>query len=229
MENSLAALDTTTIDENLVGSISQILNEHGIPSVQWGNYLLTLYGVPSIVDSIDFIVPDSLIPNATHALQPTGLLACTEPSTCTAIAKNRASPIPKSHFHIDSEFTVSLYEQSTTLWVLPSLTQSTQSVDIISASDSRLPTKRPGRGHGRFRNTTFPVQIPTAHRLLESYVRSIAIARRGSYVGFFLDMITYVEEHVDGDGLLDVSGLEGRCREFYEGFIGFRKTYYCAS
>ncbi|CAG8949742.1 hypothetical protein HYFRA_00004062 [Hymenoscyphus fraxineus] len=173
--------------------------------------------------SIDFIIPDSLIPNPTLALQPTGLLACTEPSTCTAIAENRASPIPKSHFHIDSEFTVSLYGQSTTLWFLPSLTQSTQSVDIISASDSRLPTKRPGRGHGGFRHTTFPVQIPTAHRLLDSYIRSIAIARRGLYVGFFLAMITYIEGYVDGDGSLDISRLEGRCREFYSGFISFRK------
>jgi len=44
------ALDTAIIDEELVGSISRILTENAIPCVLWGNYLLTVYGVPSIVD-----------------------------------------------------------------------------------------------------------------------------------------------------------------------------------
>lgn len=28
-------------------------------------------------------------------------------------------------------------------------------------------------------------------------------------------MITYIEEYVDGDGLLDEARIEGRCRKFY--------------
>jgi hypothetical protein len=44
------ALDTTVIDENLVASISQLLTGNGIPCILWGNYLLTVYGVPSIVN-----------------------------------------------------------------------------------------------------------------------------------------------------------------------------------
>ena len=95
--------------------------------------------------------------------------------------------------------------------------------NIILVSDPRLPSKRPGRGYGAFRGTTFPVYIPTAHRLLESYIRGISRARRGQNEGFFLAMVTYIDEYVDGDGLLDKKMLEHRCREFYQGFISFQK------
>lgn len=95
--------------------------------------------------------------------------------------------------------------------------------DIILASDPRLPSKRPGRGNGAFHATTFPVYVPTAHRLLESYLRGIARGRDGQHEDFFLAMVTYIEEYVDGDGLLDKKRLEGRCREFYQGFINFSK------
>ena len=30
-------------------------------------------------------------------------------------------------------------------------------------------------------------------------------------------MVTYIEEYVDGDGLLDEARLESRCRVFYSG------------
>jgi hypothetical protein len=89
--------------------------------------------------------------------------------------------------------------------------------DIMLASDPRLPPERPGRGHGAFQSTTLPVYIPTAHRLLESYIRSLARGRRGQHVGFYLWMVTYIEEYVDADGLLNENQLEGRCKEFYQG------------
>jgi hypothetical protein len=224
---SPVTLNTAIIDEELVASISRILTKNGVPCVLWGNYLLTIYGVPSIVDSIDFVVPDTLVAKATSALQPTGLLSCAEPKTCTAVAERRVSPIPISHFHIDSDFTVSLYGQSSTLWFLPPLAESVNTKsyigDIILASDPRLPLKRPGRGHGAFRDATLPVYIPAAHRLLESFIRSIAKARRGINEGFFLSMVTYIEEYVDGDGLLDERSLERRCRDFYQGYKSCRK------
>jgi len=44
------SLDTKVIDETLVASISRILTRKKIPCVLWGNYLLTVYGVPTIVD-----------------------------------------------------------------------------------------------------------------------------------------------------------------------------------
>jgi hypothetical protein len=37
-------------DGSFVASISQILNDASIPNLLWGNYLLTVYGVPTIID-----------------------------------------------------------------------------------------------------------------------------------------------------------------------------------
>lgn len=38
------------LDNNLVESISSLLNAADVPNLLWGNYLLTIYGVPTIVD-----------------------------------------------------------------------------------------------------------------------------------------------------------------------------------
>ncbi|KAF4627031.1 hypothetical protein G7Y89_g11127 [Cudoniella acicularis] len=211
-------LNTTIIDEKLVASISGLLNRSKIPCVLWGNYLLTIHGVPSIVDSIDFIVPDGNIAASVLALQNQGLGSCTEPKSCTAIAERRPSPPPAAHFHIDSDFTVSIYKQSSALWFLPNLKLSSKSSsppNIILASDSQLPPPRLGRGHGKFQNSTPQVYIPSAHCLLEAYIRLLARTHGHRYEFFWMAMITYIEEYVDGDGLLDEASLEARCRAFY--------------
>ena len=38
------------LETKLVATISRILTSAGIPNILWGNYLLTVYGVPTIVD-----------------------------------------------------------------------------------------------------------------------------------------------------------------------------------
>lgn len=38
------------LDNNLVESTSALLDATGVPNLLWGNYLLTIYGVPTIVD-----------------------------------------------------------------------------------------------------------------------------------------------------------------------------------
>ncbi|KAI9051276.1 hypothetical protein LZ554_005377 [Drepanopeziza brunnea f. sp. 'monogermtubi'] len=118
--------------------------------------------------------------------------------------------------------TVSIFSQSSTLGFLPSLELSPASMDssspdIILASDDRLPPPRPGRGSGGFKPGSFPVLIPSAHRLTEYFVRLVAIPTRDTYKLFGLSMLTYVEEYVDGDGLLDMESLEPRSRAFYLG------------
>lgn len=39
-----------TLDMKLVATISSILNSANVPNILWGYYLLTVYGVPTIVD-----------------------------------------------------------------------------------------------------------------------------------------------------------------------------------
>lgn len=38
------------LDSVLVTSISSLLDDVNVPSLLWGNYLLTVYGVPTVVD-----------------------------------------------------------------------------------------------------------------------------------------------------------------------------------
>jgi hypothetical protein len=59
------------------------------------------------------------------------------------------------------------------------------------------------------------VYIPTAHRLLEAYVRLVAGSDGARYRYWGQAMITYIEEYVVGDGLLDEAVVEDRCRRFY--------------
>lgn len=47
------------LDNNLVESISGVLHAADIPNLLWGNYLLTIYGVPTIVDVNLFHYKDS--------------------------------------------------------------------------------------------------------------------------------------------------------------------------
>ncbi|OBT92627.1 hypothetical protein VE01_09832 [Pseudogymnoascus verrucosus] len=218
-------LNKAVIDETLVASISHILLRCNIPCVLWGNYLLTIYGVPSIVDSIDFVVPDDLVVAADSALQNKGLADCSEAESCTAVVETRTSPPPAAHFHIDAEMTVSIYTQSSTLWFLPglALNQIFCSPDFILASDSRLPPPRPGRGHGAFQNSPLPVYIPIAHRLLEAFVRLVTKSPNRKYKCFAIAMVTYIGEYVDGDGLLDEANVKRWCREFYSGLKNGRR------
>lgn len=38
------------LGNDLVSSISSLLDSINVPNLLWGNYLLTVYGVPTIVD-----------------------------------------------------------------------------------------------------------------------------------------------------------------------------------
>lgn len=43
-------IQAQTLDRKLVATISSILTSAGVSNILWGNYLLTVYGVPTIVD-----------------------------------------------------------------------------------------------------------------------------------------------------------------------------------
>ena len=43
-------IQAQSLDDKLVAMISKTLASAGVPNVLWGNYLLTVYGVPTIVD-----------------------------------------------------------------------------------------------------------------------------------------------------------------------------------
>lgn len=60
--------------EPVVASIAQTLNDAGVPCVLWGNNVLSVHGIPSIVNvSSDFVIN----PLALLTLQVVNRLYCT--------------------------------------------------------------------------------------------------------------------------------------------------------
>lgn len=48
------------LDGKLVTRLCQILNSAGVPNLLWGNYLLTIYGIPTIIDVSTFLSSDGI-------------------------------------------------------------------------------------------------------------------------------------------------------------------------
>lgn len=162
------------------------------------------------------MVPDDQVDKAQDVLLTTQLSRCTDAS-CTIPRADRPSPAPTYHLHSESGHAVCLYTQAQTLWFRPALKSKVTApvaADIISASDPKLLGPRPGRGRGAFRNQFSIVRMPSAERLLESHIRSVARIKGDKHETFHLNMITYIAEYVDGDGLLDLSRVEARCKRF---------------
>ncbi|KAI1473323.1 hypothetical protein K445DRAFT_311082 [Daldinia sp. EC12] len=222
----MALLEIDAINQELVKSISKLLSDAGIPSVLWGDYLLTVYGVPSIIGGIEFVVPDEKVPVAVAALKESNLKRCPDHRVCPVSRESTQQPAPAFHMHLGiSDVDVSIRAHSDTLWFIPppsedvlgyenALTRNKASRYILASDDSILPRPRPGRSRGVFSKDGFPVIVPTAHTMLEAYMH-LAIAYREEFGAFYLGMMTYVVEYIDGDGLLDDTQLPQECRKFW--------------
>ncbi|KAJ4386112.1 hypothetical protein N0V93_009004 [Gnomoniopsis smithogilvyi] len=218
----------TDLTDKFVSSIAQALNAAEVPCVLWGHCLLRVHGVPTIVASVDFVVPDDSLEIAAKTLTNTKLLSpCPDLSTCLASSPDRYTPPAAAHLHIDSsEVTVGIYTQSETLWFLPRLDISfppdTQHKKLelpqqfcLASDRTILPPWRPGRGSGAFQSGYHPILVPKAHVLLEAFLRLYA-RDLGKKVGSFgMAMISYMEEYVDDDGLLDSDQLPEPLNTFY--------------
>ncbi|THC93696.1 hypothetical protein EYZ11_006840 [Aspergillus tanneri] len=183
------------LNDELVTSISRLLNTAGVPALLWGNYLLTIYGVPTIVDGVAFVVPDALTEVSYSALSRAGFLTCTRNSDCPHQTSSRCPP-PTRHLHIDDELTVSLYRKSDVLWELPEfgLVPHGKSPDIMYASDTQLPSASLGHGRGRFNSPLSPVRIPTALRYCEALILLLCRDRGSIYEAYWMAILTYMLE-----------------------------------
>lgn len=237
--------------ESFVAAISKTLQSADVPCVLWGHCLLNTHGVPSIVavsrprlkhlfdgianfcQSIDFIVPDRQLQAAVEAISTSGRLEpCREIKYCPAGPHDRYTPPPAHHMHVDgSDITVGLYPQSDTLWFLPELDQALvhppslkMHPHFVFASDGdTLPPERDGRGAGAFKNDEASVLVPRAIVLLEAFLRLYARDCEKQIGSFAMQMITYIEEYVDGDGYLDHCTLPTPLQTLYEELKGGEK------
>lgn len=214
------------LSQSLVAAIAKALNSNQIPCILWGHFLLNVHGVPSIIDSIDFVIPDEDLWAGTRALTHVkDLTPCPDSEACLTSSEERYTPPPAFHVHIeDSECTVGLYLQSQTLWFLPPLDSSLLSQNkielpshfVLASDKAILPAWRPGRGSGVFQSERDGVVVvPRSHVLLEAFMR-LYVRNSGKRIGSFsMAMIDYIELYVDEDGLLDVNQLPEPLRTFY--------------
>ncbi|KAI7364568.1 hypothetical protein KC354_g5598 [Hortaea werneckii] len=211
--------------ETLITPVSTALQSADIPCVLWGHCLLDTHGVPSIIDSVDFVVPDCQLQAAAKILDDFDTLEpCPGINVCLAGSHDRCTPPAAYHVHIrGSTLTLGIYIQSETLWFLPEFDQSLvfpPTLDyhshFVFASDKRtLPPERLGRGSGAFKEDFVPVLVPRAIVLLEAFLRLYARDRGKKIGSCAMQMICYIEEYVDDDGYLRESRLPEPLQTLY--------------
>jgi hypothetical protein len=203
------------LDNDLVVSISCLLDAANVPNLLWGNYLLTVYGVPTVVDGVSFVVPDSLTEISFSTLSEAGFHHCTRHLDCPHSSSAQCQP-PYKHLHIDDELAISLYRKSDTLWEFPNFEAVFHDAgsDIMFASDVRLPPATLGRGRGRFLQPC-PVRIPSALRYCEALILLLCRDHGSACETYWMAILTYMVEFVDGTVILNEEGLREGYKQFY--------------
>ncbi|CBF89403.1 predicted protein [Aspergillus nidulans FGSC A4] len=201
------------LDSDLVTSISSLLDSVNVPNLLWGNYLLTVYGVPTVVDGVSFVVPDALIEISFSTLAEAGFRPCSRPYACPH--SNSRQP-PYKHLHIDDELAISLYRKSDVLWEFPEFEAALDHDDlnIMCASDVRLPPATLGRGRGRFPHFSF-VRIPSASRYCEALILLLCWGYGTACETYWMAILTYMLEYVDGTDILDEENMRDGYKQFY--------------
>ncbi|KAF1825474.1 uncharacterized protein K489DRAFT_429729 [Dissoconium aciculare CBS 342.82] len=215
-----------TVD-SLLTSISEALSAAHVPCVLWGHMMLGVHGVPTMIGSIDFVIADEDLESARQAFALPNLSICKEALKCFMLSGEDSIRLPALHMHVHtSEYEVNVYLQSSTLWFLPSLTQSMLSAlapalppYLLLASDrTSLPPYRPGRGCGYLPISEHPIMVPQAVVFLEAFTRMLALDFGARDVSQCIYTISYVSQYIDADGLLDLEEFPEPMRTFYVQF-----------
>ncbi|CAH0023431.1 unnamed protein product [Clonostachys rhizophaga] len=220
------AADPNYISERFVTSLVKNINEAGIPCILWGNRLLRAHGVPTILGSIEFVVPEGLVSAAAAAIASRRpLITCPYCLTCPLATPTRTSPTPGRHFHIrDRKETVAILSQSQALWFLPTMNNNKlvapsradlPSYLILASDRSELPPQRPKRGSGCFKSAMIPVLAVPAHILVEAYMRLYARYAGGPSAAAFMTRIAWLRMYVEEDGYVIAKRLPQSLRPFY--------------
>jgi len=205
------------LDNRLVASAAATLDAVKIPHVLWGHYLLTVFGIPTIVEGIDFVIEDDFIDTAYDTLQGAGFKTCKQEG-CINNRKLPYAPTPHTHLHITESQRLGLFRKSDILWRLPDLAN-VDGESIMLASD---PTQLPGpdilgRG-GRFQQDLPPVRVPTVPHFVQALLL-LAKKDQRSHIGYWMNWISYLTDYSTENGVFDVSRLTGDYKTYIDAFL----------
>lgn len=148
---------------------------------------------------------------ASSSLENSGFPPCEKHLSCPRLRGFLARP-PSAHVHITNNPFLSLYRKSDTLREFESLDKS---LDILSASDTRLPSAIPGRGRGRLSPEYSLVRIPSAARFCEALILLLCRDYDTTYETYWMAILTYILEYVDETEIFDGNDLADEYKEFY--------------
>ncbi|PLN82444.1 hypothetical protein BDW42DRAFT_80989 [Aspergillus taichungensis] len=203
------------LDLDLIGSISSLLSTAGVPNLLWGECLLTVYGVPTIVDGVSFVVPDALLETGLSTLSHAGLASCTQDAQCPFVNSVIPYLATAQHLHLSDDLVLSLHRKSDTLWELPDFEIDANNEDIMSAADTRLPPAILGRGEGRFPPRLSGVRIPSAVRYCEAIILLLCRDHESLREHYWMAILTYLLEYVDETEIFQENWLREDYRPFY--------------
>ncbi|EZF10800.1 hypothetical protein H113_08077 [Trichophyton rubrum MR1459] len=214
------------LGEPLIHAVSRLLDSNGVPNVLWGNYLLTVYGIPSLSNDASFAIPDDKIPRVRKLFNSAaGLVSCADQNCIIVTIRSR--PPPTNHFHLDTEDThIYLYPLSEVLPNIPSIPDAGDK--IISASDlGCLPGPIIGYGKGAFAPEYSSVLVPSISCFLEACLVNYAHLARGiednpgcCHDLHYMSWASYLVQYVHPRGYLNLDLLQPVFRNFMiNGFL----------
>ncbi|GAE00223.1 hypothetical protein PVAR5_8961 [Paecilomyces variotii No. 5] len=160
----------------IAARIAQLLDEAEIPNVLWIGLAQHCHGVTG-ASLPDFVIPDHLIQPAYEKLLASGFFLCEEGEKCIQHKYPRLFLKSDRHVHTiagEPRSVVHLYKKSGLLWRLPDFEMGPPAADdrhLMLSNDERLP---PGQavfgGSGPWPPSLYPVKIPTAACIIETYI-----------------------------------------------------------
>jgi hypothetical protein len=162
--------------------LANVLDDAHIPYFMWGWTALGLMGQDWGFPEIDFVVPDTMIKDAAHALARAGNLICNDPgcpqgrqdratSRALVIARDRFHMLPEKHFHLVGGNVLLLHRKSNIAWWLPDLQAGPPAADdphfILSTDEERLPPRAVDGPSGPW-TQYYPVKIMIPGSFTES-------------------------------------------------------------
>ncbi|KAF2010825.1 hypothetical protein BU24DRAFT_427025 [Aaosphaeria arxii CBS 175.79] len=205
------------LDDGLVASVAARLDAAKIHYVLWGLYMLTIFGIPTIVNGIDVVVDDNFIDAAYATLEGAGFMKCNS-EDCISNKDLPYAPTPHTHLHITESERLGFFKRSDVLWRLSDLSNVDGESIILASDPSQLPGRDIVGNRRRFPQDLYPVRIPAVTQLVQSLLL-LAKKDRNTYGEYWVNWVIYILEYCTENGVFEKSRLTGNYKTYIDAFL----------